>query len=110
MPGDEPFRITFGEVPKRLIASIEAVGILNPLLVRPHPHNPEKFQVVLGYSRFNAARMLKISVLPCYVTERDFPEKDLLLANIYDNLSQRDLNPIEQAIALKKALSEFAER
>ena len=107
VPGEERFRITYGDPPERLLESVKKIGVLNPPWVKPVRGSKEKFETVLGYSRVRAARENGLASLSCRVIDEDIPEKDLLLANIFDNISQRELNPIDQALALKKSLSYF---
>lgn len=102
--GDESFRVGYGSPTPNLEASIIKAGIINPVWVRPAAESKGKFQLVLGYSRFFAARTNNISPLPCLVIDEEIPDQDLLLANIYDNLSHRELNPVEKALALNKSM------
>jgi len=102
----ERFRISLGKYPKRLFRSVKKLGILNPLWVMPKKED-KSHELVLGYSRFYAACDLGMTPLPCHILEKETSEGDIHLANIYDNLSHRELNPMEQAIALKKSLHYF---
>jgi len=101
--GDEAFRISKGRVPERLLSSIAKVGILHPIWVKSNTEGNVSFLVILGYSRFDAARDTGIQSIPCLIVDETFSDADLLLANIYDNLSTRELNILEQATALKKS-------
>ena len=101
--GDEAFRISTGIVPERLLSSIAKVGILHPIWVKSFAEGSVSYLVVLGYSRFDAARSIGIESIPCLVVDETTSDADLFLANIYDNLSSRELNILEQATALKKS-------
>ena len=103
-PGEEEFRISFGPPPERLVLSVRSAGIINPVWVRKRQGQKDSFEIVLGYSRFLAAKSLGIPLLPCRIIEEQIPDRDLLISNIYDNLSHRELNPVEQALSLKKCL------
>lgn len=102
---DESFRIGYGPPSKRLAQSILKVGIINPVWVRADTNSTGRFRLVSGYSRFHVAKINNISPLPCLVIEEDIPDSDILLANIYDNLSHGELNPVEKALALKKSVT-----
>ena len=109
-PGEEEFRISFGPPPERLVLSVRSVGIINPVWVRQRKEKKEMFEIVLGYSRFHAAKSLGLSPLPCRIIEHEIPDRDLLIFNIYDNLSHRELNPIEKALSLKKCLRYYEKK
>lgn len=49
----------------QLIASIEAVGVVQPIIVRQHPDQPEMYMVVAGHRRLAAARAAGLSHVPC---------------------------------------------
>ena len=97
---DESYRISFGDPPQRLICSIQKTSILQPLWAKP---NNNKYSIVLGYKRILAAQCLNMAYIPCLIVDDSLSDADLLLANIYDNLSSRELAPLEAALALKKS-------
>jgi ParB/RepB/Spo0J family partition protein len=105
----EVFRISYGSPSRELEESVKRTNILNPVWARDVPESVGNFQLVLGYSRFLAAQKNNISPVPCLVINGDTSDHDLLLANIYDNLSHRELNPVEKALALKKSLNMLGE-
>lgn len=96
---NEAYRISFGEPPQRLISSIQKIGVLQPLWAKKR--TGDNYQIVLGYKRFHAARIAGVSSLPCLITDDSLSDANLLMANIYDNLSSRELAPLETALALK---------
>jgi ParB family transcriptional regulator, chromosome partitioning protein len=88
-----------------LTESIRARGILQPILVRPHPADPARFQIIAGERRWRAARSAGLSVIPSLV--RSLSDADALAAALVENLQRQDLNPIEEAEGYQRLLDEF---
>jgi ParB family chromosome partitioning protein len=88
-----------------LTASIAAQGVLQPVLVRPHPTRPGHFQIIAGERRWRAAQLAGLASLPCFV--RDMPDMDVGAAALIENLQRRDLNPIEEAEGFSRLLDGF---
>jgi ParB family transcriptional regulator, chromosome partitioning protein len=85
-----------------LTVSIEAVGVLQPIVVRPHG---ERYQIVMGERRLRAARSAGLERIPAIVrtTEDDQLLRDALLENVH----REDLNPLEEAAAYEQLLVDF---
>jgi ParB family transcriptional regulator, chromosome partitioning protein len=97
-------RETFDEeLLQDLTTSIEAVGVLQPIVVRP---SGDRFQIVMGERRVRAARAAGLDRVPAIVrtTEDDHLLRDALLENIH----REDLSPIEEAAAYEQLLADFA--
>jgi ParB family transcriptional regulator, chromosome partitioning protein len=96
-------REAFDDEPlQELTASIEAVGVLQPIVVRPHG---ERYQIVMGERRVRAARAAGLERIPAIVrtTEDDQLLRDALLENVH----REDLNPLEEAAAYSQLLLDF---
>ena len=78
---------------QELAASIRAQGVLQPILVRPHPHEHGRFQIIAGERRWRAAMLAGLADVPCYV--RPLSDADASAAALVENLQREDLNPIE---------------
>jgi len=78
-----------------LIASIAANGILQPLLVRPHPTAPGRFQIIAGERRWRAAQAVPLHEVPVLVRELD--DRTAAAAALVENLQRTDLNAMEEA-------------
>jgi ParB family chromosome partitioning protein len=91
------------ELLQDLTTSIEAVGVLQPIVVRP---TGGRFQIVMGERRVRAAEAAGLERIPAIVrtTEDDFLLRDALLENIH----REDLTPIEEAAAYEQLLADFA--
>ena len=87
---------------QELTASIEAVGVLQPIVVRP---NGDRYQIVMGERRVRAARAAGLERIPAIVrtTEDDQLLRDALLENVH----REDLNPLEEAAAYEQLLLDF---
>ena len=78
-----------------LAASIEASGIVQPLLVRPLPDG--SYELVAGERRWRAAQEAGLEKVPAVVREQAEPER--LQAALIENMVREDLNPVEEARA-----------
>jgi ParB family chromosome partitioning protein len=78
-----------------LAASIEASGIVQPLLVRPLPDG--SYELVAGERRWRAARQAGLEKVPAVVREQ--AEAERLQAALIENMVREDLNPVEEAKA-----------
>ena len=102
-PNPRQPRGAFDEEPlQELTASIEAVGVLQPIVVRP---NGGRYQIVMGERRVRAAKNAGLERIPAIVrtTEDDQLLRDALLENIH----REDLNPLEEAAAYEQLLVDF---
>jgi ParB family chromosome partitioning protein len=88
-----------------LVESIRARGILQPLLVRPHPKKPGQFQIIAGERRWRAAQQAGLHELPVLI--RDLPDSEAMAAALVENLQRQDLNPIEEAEGFRRLVDEF---
>jgi ParB family transcriptional regulator, chromosome partitioning protein len=79
-----------------LIASITEKGILEPLVVR---QRGERFQIVAGERRYQAAVQVGLRELPVVI--RDVDETEMLELALIENLQRKDLTPFEESEALQ---------
>ena len=85
-----------------LASSIGAQGVLQPLLLRPHPGRSGHFELVAGERRLRALRLLGWAEAPALV--RDIPDGGLLEAALVENLQREQLTPVEEAAAYRQLL------
>jgi ParB family chromosome partitioning protein len=78
-----------------LAASIEASGVVQPLLVRPLPDG--SYELVAGERRWRAAQEAGLEKVPAVVRDQAEPER--LQAALIENMVREDLNPVEEAKA-----------
>lgn len=86
-----------------LAASIEASGVVQPLLVRPLPDG--SYELVAGERRWRAAQQAGIEKVPAVV--RDQAEAERLQAALIENMVREDLNPVEEAKACAALVEEL---
>ncbi len=99
---NQPRRVFDDEKINELAGSIEASGMLQPLVVRSTAGG---YELIAGERRLRAARRLGLSEVPIIVHETADPNS-LLLALI-ENLQREDLNPIEEAAAFAELQEQF---
>jgi ParB family transcriptional regulator, chromosome partitioning protein len=88
-----------------LAESIRVQGILQPILVRPHPTAPERYQIVAGERRFRAAMQAGLNEIPAI--EREMDDSDAAVVALVENLQRQDLNAIEEAEGYQRLLTDF---
>jgi len=91
----QPRRVFSDEELDALAASIRENGLLQPLVVRPVPDAPERFELVVGERRFRALNKLGWPDVPVLV--RDATDETLLVLALVENLQREQLNPLEEA-------------
>lgn len=86
-----------------LAASIQEHGLLQPLIVTQQ--GPERYQLIAGERRWQAARLAGLDRVPAIVKEAT-PQQILELA-LVENIQRADLNPLEEASAFRQLVEEF---
>jgi ParB family transcriptional regulator, chromosome partitioning protein len=86
-----------------LVASIQAVGVLQPVVVREV--EPNRYQLVMGERRWRATREAGLATIPAIV--RETADDALLRDALLENLHRQQLNPLEEAAAYQQLLDEF---
>jgi ParB family transcriptional regulator, chromosome partitioning protein len=86
-----------------LVASIRAVGVLQPVVVRES--EPGRYQLIMGERRWRACKEADLSVIPAIV--RETSDDALLRDALLENLHRQQLNPLEEAAAYQQLLEEF---
>lgn len=89
-----------------LIASIRENGLLQPLVVRPSPRSPKRFELVAGERRFRSLQALEWPDAPAMV--RDVDDETLLVLALVENLQREALNPLEEAEGFQSLIDRFA--
>jgi ParB family chromosome partitioning protein len=89
-----------------LASSIKEKGILQPILLRIHPEDKEKYEIVAGERRWRASKMAGLHQIPALVKE--FTDAEALEVGLLENIQRQDLNPIEEAEAYRRLAEEFS--
>ncbi len=89
-------RRTFNEKKmEELIESIQAKGILMPLLVRPSDQNGGRFEIAAGHRRYRAALKVGLKEIPLII--REMSDADFLEVITIENLQREDIEPLDEA-------------
>ncbi len=100
-------RKKFDEVSlEELTNSIRERGIIQPIIVRPSSDEEDKFEIIAGERRWQAAQYAGLHEVPVIVINVD-NLKSLEFA-IVENVQRKDLNPIEEAEGYKRLIDEFS--
>ena len=88
-----------------LVHSIREVGVLQPIVVRPLPDQPGKYELVMGERRLRATKEAGLDSIPAVV--RETADVDMLRDALLENLHRAQLNPLEEASAYQQLLADF---
>ena len=99
---DQPRKNFDAEALSQLADSIAANGILQPILVR---ETGERYEIIAGERRFRAARLAGLSEIPALVLDAD--DEAAAKYALIENLQREDLNPYEEAAAIRKLMDEY---
>lgn len=95
-----------------LTASIRQHGLMQPIVVRPVDQAPagtdprsRRYEIIAGERRFRASQAAGMTEVPVLV--RDVPDEQALALALIENIQREDLNPLEQAQAVKRLIDEF---
>ena len=103
-PNPRQPRTVFDETAlNELTASIKAVGILQPPVVRKVSDN--KYELIMGERRFRAAKAAGLTSIPVII--RKTPDNELLRDALIENIHRSNLNPLEEGAAYAQLLSDF---
>ena len=91
---------------EELTNSIRERGIIQPIIVRPSSDEQDKFEIIAGERRWQAAQYAGLHEVPVVVINVD-NIKSLEFA-IVENVQRKDLNPIEEAEGYKRLIDEFS--
>ncbi|MBQ9901110.1 MAG: ParB/RepB/Spo0J family partition protein [Clostridia bacterium] len=86
-----------------LADSIAAVGVIQPLIVRPIPSGG--YQIVAGERRWRAAQSAGLTEVPVVIRELNDREVDEIA--LIENLQREDLNPVEEAEGYRHLMNEY---
>lgn len=102
---DQPRRDFSPDALHELAESIRAKGIIQPLIVRKNPRNPDSYQIVAGERRWRAAQIAQLHELPVLV--RDLDDTEVLEVAIIENIQRADLNAVEEALGYRQLMDRF---
>jgi ParB/RepB/Spo0J family partition protein len=86
---------------RSLAQSIKNDGLLQPIIVRQHPTQSDRFEIRAGERRWRAAKLAGLKEVPVFVRQLD--NEQALTVTIAENLLRKDLHPLEEAEAIQLA-------
>lgn len=102
-PNREQPRKNFDEdALQELADSIKQFGLLQPILVQDRK---DYYEIIAGERRWRAAKLVGLKEVPVII--RNYTEQEIVEISLIENIQREDLNPIEEAQAYKRLLTEF---
>jgi ParB family chromosome partitioning protein len=96
---------------QELADSIRAQGVVQPIVVRPLEHTggamgSQRYEIIAGERRWRAAQMAGLATIPAVV--RRVPDEAAVAMALIENIQRENLNPLEEARAIDRLVTEFA--
>jgi ParB family chromosome partitioning protein len=88
-----------------LAESIRTKGLVQPIIVRPHPEDAQAFEIVAGERRWRASQKAGLHSVPVII--RDLSDREMLELAIIENVQRADLNAIEEASGYRDLIERF---
>jgi len=88
-----------------LADSIRAQGVVQPVVVRPLDGGDGEFELIAGERRWRAAQIAGLERIPAVV--REVPDEVSVAMALIENIQREDLNPLEEATALRRLIDDF---
>jgi len=92
-----------------LADSIRAQGVVQPIVVRPVESQgdgvSQRYEIIAGERRWRAAQMAGLAEIPAVI--RHIPDESAIAVALIENIQRENLNPLEEARALERLISEF---
>ncbi|MDG2273622.1 MAG: ParB/RepB/Spo0J family partition protein [Halioglobus sp.] len=91
------------EALEELAASIRAQGVMQPIVVRPI--SSDKYEIIAGERRWRASQIAGLDSIPAII--KLVGDEATIAMSLIENIQRENLNPIEEAMALKRLQDEF---
>lgn len=88
-----------------LARSVAERGVIQPIIVRPHPSREGAYEIVAGERRWRAAGRAQLHDIPVVI--RDLDDRAVLEIAVIENVQRADLNPIEEAAGYASLIEQF---
>ena len=99
----QPRSIMQEEALHALSQSILKQGVMQPIIVRPIGNN--QYEIIAGERRWRAAKLANLNEVPVII--KNIPDESALAMALIENIQREDLNPLEEAIGIKRLIDEF---
>lgn len=87
---------------EELTESVKQYGIIQPLIVRKKENY---YEIIAGERRWRAAKMAGLKEVPVVI--RNYTDEEIMEISLIENIQRENLNPMEEAAAYKRLLTEF---
>ena len=94
-----PYQVQDNEEMDTLVESVQAQGVLTPLIVRPKENTTDEYEIVSGHRRFRAAEKAGLNEVPAFIYAMDRDAAAIALVD--SNLHREHLLPSEKAFAYR---------
>jgi ParB family chromosome partitioning protein len=91
------------EALQNLANSIKAQGVMQPIVVRPI--SDTRYEIIAGERRWRATQLAGLDTIPCII--KPVSDESAIAMSLIENIQRENLNPIEEAMALKRLQDEF---
>lgn len=98
---EQPRKIFDNEKLNELAQSIKTYGIVQPIIVQ---QKDNRFVIIAGERRYRASRIAGLKTVPVVVKE--YSKREFMEVSLVENLQREDLNPIEEAEAMRMLMDE----
>jgi ParB family chromosome partitioning protein len=99
----QPRRDMDAEALEELAESIRQQGVIQPIVVRPV--GDKRYEIIAGERRWRATQIAGLDKIPVVV--KDVPDEAAIAMSLIENIQRENLNPVEEAFALKRLQDEF---
>jgi ParB family transcriptional regulator, chromosome partitioning protein len=97
------------ETLEELAHSIRSQGVIQPIVVRPldvpAAGEPQRYEIIAGERRWRAAQLAGLSEIAAVI--RHIPDEAAIAVALIENIQRENLNPLEEARALSRLITEF---
>ena len=100
----QPRRDFDQEALQELADSIKAQGVMQPIVVRQVGN--QRYEIVAGERRWRACQLAGLAEIPALI--RDISDEAAIAMALIENIQRENLNPVEEAMALRRLQSEFS--
>jgi ParB family chromosome partitioning protein len=100
---DQPRSVFDQEALAELAASIQALGLIQPITLREI--QPDKYQIISGERRYRASLLIGLTTVPAYVKKAS--DENMMEMALIENIQREDLNAIEIALAFQTLIEKY---
>ena len=91
------------EALQELASSIRVQGVMQPIVIRPI--SADKYEIIAGERRWRACQIVGLDTIPAII--KPVGDEAAIVMSLIENIQRENLNPIEEAMALKRLQDEF---